>query len=99
MELFQPFGILMGILTLAIIIMIQVFLSKRKSNWPGLILPILAFVIGGANSVILPTQMGWFPIIIPIILAIFLFAIHILLRRNRRPPISDELRQMRAQDL
>lgn len=99
MELNPIFGILMGLAMLSILIIIQVLLSRLKWYWPGLILPILFFVVGFVLSLSLPVQMGWFPILTPIVLAIVLFAIHFMLYRNRKLPTSNELRQMRAQDL
>lgn len=99
MELNPIFGILIISGMLSILITIQVLLSKLKWYWPGLILPLLFFILGFALSLSLPAQMGWFPILTPIVLAIILFAIHFMLYRNRKLPTSDELRQMRAQDL
>lgn len=99
MELNQIFGILMGVGMFSIIIIIQFFLSRLKSNWPGLVLPIISFIFSLTFSLTLPSQMGWFPILSPLILAIFLGAIYVVLRRNRKLPTSSELRNMRAQDL
>lgn len=37
---------LVVLLAMAGIIILQVFLSKRESKWPGLVLPVLAFLFG-----------------------------------------------------
>ena len=37
---------LLFLLIIVGIILLQVFLSKRESKWPGLVLPILAFLFG-----------------------------------------------------
>ena len=37
---------LIALLTMVGIIVLQVFLSKRESKWPGLVLPVLAFLFG-----------------------------------------------------
>lgn len=39
--MFVPFRILMVVLLLAAVIALQVFLSRRKAWWPGLVLPAL----------------------------------------------------------
>lgn len=39
--MFVPFRILMMVLLLAAVIALQVFLSRRKAWWPGLVLPAL----------------------------------------------------------
>lgn len=31
---------------IAIVILLQIYLSKRESKWPGLVLPIMAFLFG-----------------------------------------------------
>lgn len=40
------FFLIISLLFLAGIVFLQIFLSKRESRWPGLILPILAFLFG-----------------------------------------------------
>ena len=37
------FNLLIGVVLLATVIFLQVFLSKRDIRWPGLILPIICF--------------------------------------------------------
>ncbi len=37
---------LVGIAFIAIVILLQIYLSKRESKWPGLVLPIMAFLFG-----------------------------------------------------
>lgn len=36
--------IILAVLVIAGIVCLQIFLSKRESKWPGLVLPILAFL-------------------------------------------------------
>lgn len=36
----------MRILMLLLLIMLQIFLSRRESKWPGLVLPIISFLFG-----------------------------------------------------
>ena len=38
--------LILAVLVLAGIVCLQIFLSKRESKWPGLVLPILAFLFG-----------------------------------------------------
>ncbi len=37
---------LVGIAFIAIVILLQIYLSKRERKWPGLVLPIMAFLFG-----------------------------------------------------
>lgn len=37
---------ILAMLLLAGIVLLQIFLSKREDKWPGLVLPILAFLFG-----------------------------------------------------
>ena len=37
---------ILALLLLAGIVLLQIFLSKRESKWPGLVLPIMAFLFG-----------------------------------------------------
>lgn len=39
-------NLIVALLLLAGIILLQIFLSKRESKWPGLVLPIIAFLFG-----------------------------------------------------
>ena len=38
--------LILAVLVIAGIVWLQIFLSKRESRWPGLVLPILAFLFG-----------------------------------------------------
>ena len=38
--------LILAVLVIAGIVCLQIFLSKRESKWPGLVLPILAFLFG-----------------------------------------------------
>lgn len=39
-------NLIVALLLLVGIILLQIFLSKRESKWPGLVLPIIAFLYG-----------------------------------------------------
>ena len=38
--------LILAVLVIAGIVCLQIFLSKRESKWPGLVLPIMAFLFG-----------------------------------------------------
>ena len=38
--------ILIVVAFIAIVILLQIYLSKRETKWPGLVLPIMAFLFG-----------------------------------------------------
>lgn len=38
--------LILAVLVIAGIVCLQIFLSKRESKWPGLVLPVLAFLFG-----------------------------------------------------
>ena len=38
--------LILVVLVIAGIVCLQIFLSKRESRWPGLVLPVLAFLFG-----------------------------------------------------
>ena len=38
--------LILAVLVIAGIVCLQIFLSKRESRWPGLVLPVLAFLFG-----------------------------------------------------
>ena len=38
--------LILTVLVIAGIVCLQIFLSKRESRWPGLVLPVLAFLFG-----------------------------------------------------
>ena len=42
--MFFPIRILIVLLLLAAVIALEVFLSRRKAWWPGLVLPVLLFL-------------------------------------------------------
>ena len=39
------FAIIIGLLFIVGVVCLQIFLSKRKSKWPGLVIPIISFLI------------------------------------------------------
>ena len=98
---------ILAVLVLAGIICLQIFLSKRESKWPGLVLPILAFLFGllyplnmvapdeGITvSFIIQMLIVW---IIGNIPTIILLAIYFGCRGNQRR--NKQLDKMNIQDL
>jgi hypothetical protein len=83
----------------AVMIIIQVLLSKMKSGVPGLILPAIALTLGFITTLSSLASMILFPLIVFILPAVVFIVIYIVIRRTRKTPASDELRHMRAQDL
>lgn len=41
-----PIRLFIALLLLAGVVALQIFLSSRESKWPGLVLPIIAFLLG-----------------------------------------------------
>lgn len=83
-----------------VLLVVQVLLSRLKSAWPGLILPILFLLPGFIILMSIPDFMvsglGLTMYLLP---EIILTAIYFIVHRNRKIPTSDELCKMRAQDL
>lgn len=83
-----------------VLVIVQVLLSRLKSAWPGLILPISLFILGFIILIGLPgfmvSGLGIIMFLLPITI---LTAIYFIVRRKRKIPKIDELRNMRAQDL
>lgn len=99
--------LILAVLLIAGIVCLQIFLSKRESKWPGLVLPILAFLFGllyplnmiapdegGAVSFIIQMFIVWFIGNIP---TIILLAIYYGCRGKQRR--SKQLDKMNIQDL
>ncbi len=95
--------ILMLILFLLIItlpILLQVFLCRMDSKWPGLILPIISFLIGLLSSFNMVTTNNLsYQVLFYFIPSLVFSVIYVVIRRNRGNKKTDELRKMRAQDL
>lgn len=99
--------LILAVLLIAGIVCLQIFLSKRESKWPGLVLPILAFLFGllyplnmiapdegGAVRFIIQMLIVWFIGNIP---TIILLAIYYGCRGKQRR--SKQLDKMNIQDL
>lgn len=99
------FALVVLLLFLAGIVLLQIFLSRRESRWPGLVLPLIAFlysvlmVLNAAYFVsmahaVLTTALVF---VIGNIPTLILLAIYSACRGNRRK--RNELDRMRIEDL
>lgn len=86
---------------LPIITIIQILLCKLKSGFPGLILPLLLLYPGFSFSAVFFAFPWLFmiPLVVFVLPEITLLTIYFYIRRKPKAPTSDELRNMRAQDL
>ena len=95
---------LVFLLFIAGVIVLQIFLSKRESKWPGLVLPIISFLISfiyplnmaipSVGGFIFALVLGWLIANIPtIVLLTIYFACRVKQRRNK------QLDKMNIQDL
>ena len=85
-------------------ILLQIFLSKRESRWPGLILPLLSFLYSllmACSAVAYSEKIIWGPILTSLILGniptVILLAIYAACREKRRK--RGELDKMQISDL
>ena len=85
-------------------ILLQIFLSKRESKWPGLILPLLSFLYSllmACSAVAYNGEIPWGPILASLILGniptVILLAIYAACREKRRK--RGELDKMQISDL
>ena len=90
-------------------ILLQIFLSKRESKWPGLILPLLPFLYSllmacsavAYSAVAYSEKIIWGPILTSLILGniptVILLAIYAACREKRRKCV--ELDKMQISDL
>ena len=88
-------------------ILLQIFLSRRESRWPGLLLPLLTFLYSllAVFSVVITDSMGGWEIFTTIAAAfitaniptIVLLAIYFACREKRKR--RRELEKMKLQDL
>ena len=96
--------ILVVLLFIAGVIVLQIFLSKRESKWPGLVLPIISFLISfiyplnmaipSVGGFVFALILGWLIANIPtIVLLTIYFACRGKQRRNK------QLDKMNIQDL
>lgn len=85
-------------------ILLQIFLSRRESRWPGLILPLLSFLyslVMACSAVAYNGGIPWGPILASLILGniptVILLAIYAACREKRRK--RGELDKMQIKDL
>ena len=92
-------NLLIVLLVLVCVILLQVFLSRTESKWPGLVLPVLCFVCSlivllnmiVANSAVL---LAWLIVNIPTVL---LLLVYFVCREKYRK--KNQLEKMKIQDL
>jgi len=93
-------GFIMAFGMIAFLVVVQILLSRFKSVWPGLILPILSFLIGFIITLAVPAFMFVGVEILLFLLPAPIFTIiYFIVRRKHKKPLDNELRNMRAQDL
>ena len=99
--------LILAVLVIAGIVCLQIFLSKRESKWPGLVLPILAFMFGLLYplNMVAPAEGVTVSFILQMILVwimgniptIILFAIYFSCRGKQKR--NKQLTKMTIQDL
>lgn len=98
------FVLIIGFIVLAGSILLQLFLSKQKNKWLGLVLPAIHLIIAFIGSFglmaydgqIMPILIGFFMLSIP---AIILLLIHLAVRGKMKDSHNNELDKMNIQDL
>lgn len=96
--------IFFGVIIFSGSILLQIFLSKQKNKWLGLVLPALYLIIAfiGSSGLmmydgqILPILIGFFLLSIP---TIILLLIHFAIRGKKNGNHKDEMEKMNIQDL
>lgn len=96
--------IFFGLSTLGGSILLQIFLSKQKNKWLGLVLPALYLIVAFIGSFglmiydgqILPILIVFFILSIPVVI---LLLIHFAIRGKMSGNHTDELDKMNIQDL
>ena len=92
-------NLLILLLVIICVILLQIFLSRTESKWPGLVLPVLSFVC----SLIIPLNMivangvvllAWIIVNIPTVLLLLLYFI---CREKYRK--KNQMEKMKIQDL
>jgi len=85
-------------------ILLQIFLSRRESKWPGLILPLLAFLyslVMVCNVAAVGEEFPWGPLLASFVLGniptVVLLAIYWAVREKRR--VKDQIDRMNIDDL
>ena len=98
--------VLFGVMIIFMVggILLQIFLSKRESKWPGLILPLLTFLYSllmACSAVAYNGEIPWGPILASLLLGniptVILLAIYSACREKRRK--RGELDKMQIKDL
>ena len=92
-------NLLILLLVIICVILLQIFLSRTESKWPGLVLPVLSFVC----SLIIPLNMivangvvllAWIIVNIPTVL---LLLVYFVCREKYRK--KNQMEKMKIQDL
>lgn len=99
------FGILFFLVFTAGVILLQVFLSRRESRWPGLILPGVSFLwsliyllsLRAMESPLQTALMALLTMLLSNIPTIVLLAVYFACRERRRK--KDAVEKMNIQDL
>lgn len=100
-EFYNSLILAMLFVVLPIVTIIQILLCKLKSGFPGLILPLLLLYPGSMFSLAFFASPSSFviPLVVFVLPEITMLSIYFYIRRKPKTPTSDELRNMRAQDL
>ena len=92
-------NLLILLLVIICVILLQIFLSRTESKWPGLVLPVLSFVC----SLIIPLNMivangvvllAWLIVNIP---TVILLLVYFICREKYRK--KNQMEKMKIQDL
>lgn len=92
-------NLLILLLVIICVILLQIFLSRTESKWPGLVLPVLSFVC----SLIIPLNMivangvvllAWIIVNIP---TVILLLVYFICREKYRK--KNQMEKMKIQDL
>lgn len=85
-------------------ILLQIFLSRRESKWPGLVLPLLTFLYSlvlALNVTAVGGEFPWGPLLASLVLGniptVVLLAIYAACREKRKK--RDEIDKMQIEDL
>jgi len=100
-EFYNGLILAMLFVVLPIITIIQILLCKLKSGFPGLILPLLLLYPGlmFSTAFFAFPRAYMIPLVMFVLPEVVMLSIYFYIRRKPKTPTSDELRNMRAQDL
>jgi len=97
-------ALLVPLLLLAGVVCLQIFLSRRESKWPGLVLPLLAFLYAQVPMLNVTASGGgfpWGPLLAALILGniptVVLLAIYWACREKQR--VKAQMEKMHLDDL